>query len=95
MTTTGHNSLTPDLLKQTVAKIERVNDEIKGLMLDRAELFKEAKGNGLDTKIIRSIIRERAMDAEKLAEYHALMETYRAALGDFVSTELGKAGVPR
>lgn len=93
--TIGHNSLTPDLLKQTIAKIERLNDEIKSLQLDRAELFNEAKGNGLDVKAIRAIIRERAMDAEKLAEQQAILETYRAALGDFVSTELGKAGVPR
>jgi len=92
--TIGHNT-TPELIKQTVAKIERMNDEIKALQLDRAELYKEAKGNGLDAKIIRKAIALRAMDADKLAEQEATLELYMAALGDYASTELGKAGAPR
>jgi len=95
--TIGHNSgsTTQGLLRQTLAKIERMNEEIRALQADRAEFYKEAKGNGFDPKVIRAIIRERAMSAEALAEQQELMETYRAALGDFVSTELGKAGVPK
>lgn len=90
----GHNSgmTTPELLRQTVAKIERMNEEIKALQADRAEFYKEAKSNGLDPKIIRQIIARRAMDEAKLAEQDALRETYEAALGDYASTALGKAG---
>ena len=95
--TIGHNSgmTAPELLRQTVAKIERMNDEIKALQADRAEFYKEAKGNGLDPKIIRQIIARRAMDEAKLAEQDALREKYEAALGDYASTALGKAGAPK
>lgn len=96
-TAIGHNSgmTAPELLRQTVAKIERMNEKIKALQADRAEFYKEAKGNGLDPKIIRQIIARRAMDEAKLAEQDALRETYEAALGDYASTALGKAGAPK
>lgn len=92
--TIGHNT-TPELIKQTVEEVERANDEIKALQEHRAEVFKKAKSLGLDPRIIRKAIALRAMDADKLAEQEALLELYMAALGDYASTELGKAGAPR
>jgi uncharacterized protein (UPF0335 family) len=68
-------------LKAYAERVERINEEIAALMADRKEIFAEAKGNGFDTKTLRHCIKLRAMDADKLAEQQALIETYAAALG--------------
>lgn len=41
----------------------------------------EAKSRGFDTKALRVILAERKADKDKLAELHAVLDVYRAALG--------------
>ena len=40
-------------------------------------MYAEAKNNGFDVKAIRTIVKERAQDKEKLAEQEAINELYR------------------
>ena len=70
-----------DRLKSFVERIERLEEEKRGLQEDIKEVYAEAKGTGFDTKIIRQIIRLRKMEKHQLDEQDALLETYRAALG--------------
>lgn len=94
----GHNSMNSQQrgeLKTIVERIERLAEERADLTADIRGIYKEAKGKGFDTKAIRAIVRRRKQDAEKLAEHEAIVETYRHALGDFVTTELGKSAIER
>ena len=77
MPTIGDNSQ----LKSVVERIETVNDQIKELTSDRSDIFKEASGNGLDSKALRTIIRLRAMKPDDRAAQEAILDTYKHALG--------------
>lgn len=77
----GHNSFTKDQLKGIIERIERLDEEIKGMRDDQKDIYLEAKGNGFDTKALRTIVRLRAEDPHKRAEREAILETYMNALG--------------
>ena len=74
-------------LKQFVEKIERLEAEKTDLATDIREVYAEAKGNGLDPKIMRIIIKRRAMAAAERAEQDALVATYARAIGEPVSVD--------
>lgn len=91
----GHNGVNGDQLRSIVERIERLAAEKKAIADDIAEIYVEAKGNGFDQKIIRLLVRERAMKAADREEREALLEVYRAALGGYVDTPLGAAAMAR
>ncbi len=68
-------------LQQIVMRIERLEEEKKGLADDIKEVFAEAKGQGFDVKILRKVLALRKMDKAALQEQDALLELYRDALG--------------
>ena len=70
-----------DQLKSIVERIERLEEEKKGIADDVKGVYDEAKSNGYDTKTMRAIVRLRRMEANARQEADALLETYRAALG--------------
>ena len=70
-----------DRLKSFVERIERLEEEKRGLQEDIKEVYAEAKGTGFDTKIIRQIIRLRKMDKADRQEAEAILELYKEALG--------------
>ncbi|AWK86941.1 DUF2312 domain-containing protein [Azospirillum thermophilum] len=70
-----------DRLKSFVERIERLEEEKRGLQEDIKEVYAEAKGTGFDTKIIRQIIRLRKMDKADRQEQEALLDLYKEALG--------------
>lgn len=75
----GSNS--KEQLKSIIERVERLNGEIKDLRDDVSDVFKEAKGNGFDTKALRQIVRLRAEEPSKRAEREAILDTYMQALG--------------
>jgi len=79
----GHNSknVTGQQLKSIIERVERLTEEKKELQRDITEIYQEAKGNGYDPKIIRQVIKLRAMSQNDRAEQEALLGTYLAALG--------------
>jgi uncharacterized protein (UPF0335 family) len=93
----GHNSepLAADRLRSLVERIERLIEERKAITADIADIFTEADSAGFDKKALRAIIKERAEDTATRAEREALMDVYRAALGGYVDTELGKAAMAK
>jgi len=79
MSEMGHNS--DGRLKAFVERIERVEQEMRERAEDRKEIYSEAKGTGLDVKILRRAVAIRRQDANKRAEEEAILEAYLAELG--------------
>lgn len=81
----GHNSgdgeVAADQLRLLIERVERLEEEKKGIGDDIKDVFLEAKSTGFDIKTMRSIIRLRKQDKRKREEEQALLETYAAALG--------------
>jgi uncharacterized protein (UPF0335 family) len=81
MTGTGHNSISAQALDGYVKRIERLKEERAALAEDERQVFTEAKSLGFDPKIMREVIKLRAMDPSDLAERKAMIELYMDALG--------------
>ena len=68
-------------LKSLVERIERLEEEKKGIADDIRDVFAEAKAQGFDTKIMRQVIRLRKKDTAERQEEEALLDLYMHALG--------------
>lgn len=74
-------NIAADQLRLFIERIERLEEEKKGIADDVKDVYGEAKSNGYDTKTMRSIVRLRRMEKNARQEAEALLETYKAALG--------------
>jgi uncharacterized protein (UPF0335 family) len=72
---------TDQQLRLFIERIERMEEEKKGVADDIRDTYNEAKANGYDTKIMRQIIRLRKLPKNDRLEMEAILETYKAALG--------------
>jgi uncharacterized protein (UPF0335 family) len=70
-----------DKLRLLIERIERLEEEKKGIADDVKDVYGEAKGQGYCTKTMRKIVALRKMDKHVRDEADAMMETYRTALG--------------
>jgi uncharacterized protein (UPF0335 family) len=77
----AESNVAADQLRLFVERIERLYEEVKGLNDDIRDVYSEAKANGYDTKVMRMVIRLRALETHTRQEQDAVLETYRAALG--------------
>jgi len=85
----GHNSeadapaprLAKELIKSIIERVERMEEEKKSISDDIRDVYVEAKGNGLDVKALRTIVRMRKQDANERQEQETILETYLHALG--------------
>lgn len=68
-------------LRLFIERVERLEEEKKGIADDVKDVYSEAKSNGYDVKTMRSIVRLRRMEKNARQEAEALLETYKAALG--------------
>ena len=76
-----------DQLKSVVERIERLEEEKAALAEDIKEVYAEAKANGFDTKILRTVIRLRKQDKNERQEQEALLDLYLQALGMLLPSE--------
>jgi uncharacterized protein (UPF0335 family) len=70
-----------DQLRLFIERIERLEEEKKGIADDIRDVYAEAKSNGYDTKTMRKIVALRRLESHVRQEADALLETYRNALG--------------
>ena len=70
-----------DQLRLFIERVERQEEEKKGIADDIRDTYAEAKANGYDVKIMRQIVKLRRMETHVRQEADALLETYRSALG--------------
>lgn len=68
-------------LRSVVERIERLEEEKKGIADDIREVYGEAKANGYDTKVLRQIISLRKQDMSERQEQDAVRDLYLQALG--------------
>ena len=68
-------------LRSFVERIERLEEEKKGIADDIRDVYAEAKGNGFDTKILRRVISLRKKDSAERQEEEAILDLYLHALG--------------
>ncbi|MBH5321105.1 MULTISPECIES: DUF2312 domain-containing protein [Aurantiacibacter] len=72
---------TDDRLRLLIERIERLEEEKKGIADDIRDVYAEAKAVGYDVKIMRQIVRLRKMDTNDRSEMEMILDTYKAALG--------------
>lgn len=70
-----------DQLRLLIERIERLEEEKKGIGDDIKDVYLEAKATGYDPKIMRQIVRLRKMQPHDRQEMEAILQTYLAALG--------------
>lgn len=80
MSEAGHNA-TDDRLRLLIERVERLEEEKKGIADDIRDVYAEAKAVGYDAKIMREIIKLRKMKPDDRAERDAILELYKSALG--------------
>ena len=70
-----------DRLRLLIERVERLEEEKKGIADDIKDVYGEAKAVGYDAKIMRQIVRLRKMNPDDRSEMEMLLDTYKAALG--------------
>lgn len=70
-----------DQLRSIIERIERLEEDKKGIADDIKEIYAEAKGNGYDVKALRKIVSLRKMEVSERHEQEMVLDTYMRALG--------------
>ena len=68
-------------LRLLIERVERLEEEKKGISDDIKDVYAEAKAVGYDTKIMKQIVKLRKKTRDARMEEEALLETYKTALG--------------
>jgi len=68
-------------LRAFIERIERLEEEKKTISDDIKDVYAEMKGNGFDTKAVRTIIRLRKKEEHERQEEEAMIQLYKDALG--------------
>lgn len=74
-------NVSAEQLRLFIERIERLEEDKKGLADDIKDVYAEAKGTGFDAKTMRAIVRLRKMEKAARQEAEALLDTYKTALG--------------
>jgi uncharacterized protein (UPF0335 family) len=77
-----------DRILSLIERIEHIEEEIKALTEGKKEIFAEAKGEGLDVKILKEILKLRKQDKDERDEKETLLDLYLHAIE---TAELGHA----
>ena len=70
-----------DQLRLFIERIERLEEEKRGVADDISDTYAEAKSQGYDPKIMRQIVKLRKMEPHDRQEMELILDTYKAALG--------------
>ena len=73
--------VTNDQLRLFIERIERMEEEKKGVADDIRDTYNEAKSQGYDTKIMRQIVALRKLPVNDRKEMEAILDLYKSALG--------------
>lgn len=84
-------TVSDEQLRLFVERIERLEEEKKGVADDIGDVYRELKSQGYDPKIVRQIIRLRKMPAHDRKEMEAVLDVYMSALGMQSSFDFDKA----
>jgi uncharacterized protein (UPF0335 family) len=68
-------------LRSYIERIERLEEEKKGLADDIRDVFAEAKGSGFQVPIMRQVLKLRKLDKAAREEAEAVLDAYLRELG--------------
>ena len=74
-------TVSDEQLRLFIERIERLEEEKKGIADDIRDVYSEAKSQGYDPKIMRQIVRLRKMPIHDRKEMEAILDVYKSALG--------------
>ena len=77
----GGGQVAADELRLLIERVERLEEEKKGISDDIKDVYAEAKGRGYDPKAMRKILSIRKKKREEYQEEEAILEVYMQALG--------------
>jgi len=72
---------TDDRLRLLIERVERLEEDKKGISDDIKDVYAEVKAVGYDVPIVKQIVRLRKMKPDDRREMDMLLDTYRSALG--------------
>lgn len=72
---------TEDRLRLLIERVERLEEEKKGISDDIADVYNEAKAVGYDVKVMKIIVKLRRMEPDDRREMDSIVDTYKNALG--------------
>lgn len=74
-------NVSDEQLRLFIERIERMEEEKKGVSDDIRDTYNEAKSQGFDPKIMREIVRLRKLPPHDRKEMEAILDLYKSALG--------------
>ena len=75
------DNISAEQLRLFIERIERLEEEKKGIADDIKDVYTEAKSTGFDAKTMRAIVKLRKMEKHHRDEAEALLDVYKTALG--------------
>ena len=79
--TAGDANATDQRLRLLIERVERLEEEKRGIADDIRDVFAEAKAVGYDVRIMRQVLRLRKMKPDDRAEMETILDLYKCALG--------------
>lgn len=84
-------TVSDEQLRLFIERIERLEEEKKGIGEDIRDTYNEAKSQGFDPKIMRQIVRLRKIPVHERKEMEAVRDVYMTSLGMQSSFDFDKA----
>ncbi len=70
-----------DQLNKFISRIEALEEEKTGIMSAIKDLFQEAKGEGVDVRALKELLKMRKMEQLDVQEQQSTLHQYMSALG--------------
>lgn len=77
----SETNATEDRLRLLIERVERLEEEKKGISEDISDVYAEAKAVGYDVKVMKIIVKLRRMKPDDRREMDSIVDTYKNALG--------------
>lgn len=74
-------TVSDEQLRLFIERIERMEEEKKGVADDIRDTYNEAKSQGYDPRIMRIVVRLRKLPPNERKEIEAVTDVYKSALG--------------
>lgn len=91
----GNGPVAADELRLLIERVERLEEEKKGIADDIKDVYAEAKSRGFCPKTMKRIVALRKLKPDDRREMEAMLDTYKAALGMLDGTPLGNWAIER
>jgi uncharacterized protein (UPF0335 family) len=81
---TDTDSVAGSRIRSFIERVEQLEAELAEISEQKKEVFAEAKGEGLDVKILKEIIKIRKQDKDERDEHETLLDVYMRAMDEAV-----------